>query len=309
MRPILDYLKKFLKTDFDLPVYALTILGLSVAIFFNYLYDFEDSILDSYRKQPISLVYYFLYYAAAYYYVIALYLLLKRDIPGLKSGQFWLKSIFVLALISFKVFFYFEESWSDPGEALHIRYAYMKTSKAIAGVVIYTVFLSLFYFFVEKDKNNFYGLTTRGFNWRPYAIMLLIMVPLIALAATQPDFLKAYPRFKTHYFKVDYWYYFRLYEPFYMMGFIMIEWLFRGFLIIGLVHLLGHRAILPAAAFYCVFHFGKPLGECISSFFGGYILGVFAYYSRSIWGGIIVHMGIALLMDLAALFVKFGLSG
>ena len=50
---------------------------------------------------------------------------------------------------------------------------------------------------------------------------------------------------------------------------------------------------------------GAVAGALISSFFGGYILGVFAYYSRSIWGGIIVHMGIALLMDLAAVLAKY----
>lgn len=306
MKPILQYLQKFWKTDFDAPIYGLTILGLTIAIFFNYLYDFEDSILDSYRRQPISLLYYFLYYASAYYYVIALYLLFKRDIPGLRSSTFLIKSLFVLALISFKIFFYFGEDWVDSSLPLHERYAWMKTIKASVSLVIYSVGLLLFYWFWEKDKSNYYGLTTKGFNWKPYAIMLLIMIPLIALAATQPDFLKAYPRFKTHYFKADYWYYFSIYEPLYLLGFVMVEWLFRGFLVVGMVHLLGHRAVLPAAAFYCIFHFGKPLGECISSFFGGYILGVFAYYSRSIWGGIIVHMGIALLMDLAAILVKFG---
>ncbi len=307
MKSILQYLQKFWKTDFDPLLYALTILSLSIAIYFNYRYDFEDSILDSYRKQPISLLYYFLYFGAAYYYVIALYLIFKRDIPGLKSRQFVIKSLFVLGLISFKVFFYFDEIWVDAGMALHEKYAYIKTSKAIVSVGIYTIALVAFYYFFEKDKSNWYGLTTKGFNWRPYAIMLLIMVPLIAAAATQPDFLKAYPRFKTHYFVTDYWFYFSIYEPFYLLGFVMVEWLFRGFLVLGMIHLLGHRAILPAATFYCVFHFGKPLGECVSSFFGAYILGVFAYYSRSIWGGIIVHMGIALLMDLAAIFVKFAL--
>lgn len=307
MKTILQYLKQFLKTDVDLPVYAMTFLGLGIAIFFNYLYDFEDSILDSYRKQPISLLYYFLYYAAAYYYVIGVYLLLKKDIPLLKSRQFVVKSLFILALISFKVYFYFGESWVDTSLPLQQRYAYTKIIKALVSVVIYTAGLVLFYRFVDANKSNWYGLTTRGFNWHPYAIMLLIMVPLIALAATQADFLSAYPRFKTRYFASDYWYYFSFYEPLYLLGFVMVEWLFRGFLVVGMIHLLGHRAILPAAVFYCVFHFGKPLGECISSFFGGYILGVFAYYSRSIWGGIIVHMGIALMMDLAALIVQFGL--
>ncbi len=304
MKTILKYLQNFWKTDFDLPVYATALIGLSIAIFFNYFYDFEDSILDSYRGQPISFLYYFLYYAAAYYYVVAIYLFFKRDIPLLRSRQFLVKSLFAVGLVSFKVFFYFDEGLVDTSLPLQERYAYLKINRALVSVVIYTTFLVLYYKWYERNNSNWFGLTTKGFNWRPYGMMLLIMVPLIAMAATQPDFHQAYPRLKTHYFQTDYWYYFSFYEPLYLLGFVMIEWLFRGFLVVGMIHLLGHRAILPAAALYCVFHFGKPLGECISSFFGGYILGIFAYYSRSIWGGIIVHVGIALLMDIAALLVK-----
>ena len=52
------------------------------------------------------------------------------------------------------------------------------------------------------------------------------------------------------------------------------------------------------AAFYCTIHFGKPLGECISSFFGGLVLGVLAARTRTIYGGLIVHLGLAWLMEL-----------
>ncbi len=305
MKPILDYLHKFWRTDFDPPIYLLTILGLAIAIFFNYRYDFEDGILDSYRRQPISLLYYTLYYAAAYYYVILLYRLWNREIPCQYSWAFWGKSFFLLALIAFKVFFYYTDDWISTDLPLADRYAYRKILRAVQGLLIYSIGIMGFYLIFERYKSAWYGMTTRGFNWRPYAIMLVIMLPLIAIAATQADFLTTYPRLKLRYFQDDYWYYFIRYEPLYLLGFVMIEWLFRGFLVVGMVHLLGHRAILPAATLYCVFHFGKPLGECISSFFGGYILGVFAFYSRSIWGGIIVHMGIALLMDVAALLVRF----
>jgi len=53
-------------------------------------------------------------------------------------------------------------------------------------------------------------------------------------------------------------------------------------------------------AAYAVLHFGKPLGESIGSIFGGYILGIIALYSRNIWGGVFVHGGIALLMEIFA---------
>jgi hypothetical protein len=73
--------------------------------------------------------------------------------------------------------------------------------------------------------------------------------------------------------------------------------MFRGALVIGMAALMGRKAILPMVAVYCAIHFGKPLGETISSVFGGFILGALAYQTRHIWGGVIVHILIALSME------------
>jgi len=56
---------------------------------------------------------------------------------------------------------------------------------------------------------------------------------------------------------------------------------------------------------YVVIHWNKPMGELISSFFGGSLLGVISYYSKSIWGGIIVHVGIAWMMEIGAFISKY----
>lgn len=146
------------------------------------------------------------------------------------------------------------------------------------------------------------GLSAKGFTAKPYFLLLLYMVPLIALAATQEDFLRVYPKWQ----RVD------IIEPYlenslpakllfelsYGLDFLTIEFFFRGFLILAFVRYAGKNAILPMAAFYCAIHFGKPLLECITSYFGGIILGVIVYHSRSIWGGLIVHLGIAWLMEI-----------
>jgi len=92
-----------------------------------------------------------------------------------------------------------------------------------------------------------------------------------------------------------------IFEMVYVSNFLTTELLFRGFLVIGMVKYLGKDAILPMVACYAVLHFGKPLGETISSVFGGYILGVIAFYSKNIWGGVFIHGGIALLMELFSL--------
>ncbi len=57
---------------------------------------------------------------------------------------------------------------------------------------------------------------------------------------------------------------------------------------------------------YAVCHFGKPVGETISSIFGGYLLGILAYKSRNVWGGVFVHVGVALFMELFGFYQMFG---
>jgi hypothetical protein len=146
------------------------------------------------------------------------------------------------------------------------------------------------------------GLTTRGVSARPYFGLLLLLIPVVALASTQPDFLRVYPKVKNIAFINGYtspvWPWKAGYELSYGLDFLSIELFFRGLLVIGLVRYAGEQAILPMAAFYCTIHFGKPLGECISSFFGGLALGVLAYRTRSILGGLIVHLGLAWMMEL-----------
>jgi hypothetical protein len=148
----------------------------------------------------------------------------------------------------------------------------------------------------------FYGVSTKKLKWKPYFFMLLFMVPLIAAASTQNDFLAVYPKLKSL-FQFDHnihlsWLHKLLFELSYGSDFIGIEIFFRGFLILAFIKWVGKDAILPMACFYCTIHFGKPLGECISSYFGGMLLGIVVYNTRSIYGGLMVHLGIAWLMEI-----------
>jgi len=147
------------------------------------------------------------------------------------------------------------------------------------------------------------GIQANRFNVRPYFLLLLGMVPLIAFAATQNDFLHTYPKVQRidsidQYLQHSFLWK-GLYELSYGLDFLTIEFFFRGFLVLAFARFAGKHAILPVAAFYCSIHFGKPLFECITSYFGGIILGAVVYNTRNIWGGLIVHLGIAWLMELA----------
>jgi hypothetical protein len=167
-------------------------------------------------------------------------------------------------------------------------------------LVVVTVILFIVWK-LTNQKQSFYGTTIKDFSFTPYLLMLLIMVPLVAAASTQPDFLAVYPKLKSISFlneqRGNGWYKL-LYELSYGSDFFTIELFFRGFLILAFSKWVGKDAILPMALFYCTIHFGKPLGECISSYFGGLILGIVIYHTRTIFGGLMVHLGIAWMMEL-----------
>ena len=169
--------------------------------------------------------------------------------------------------------------------------------RVVTMIIILWVFKTTFH-----KEESFYGLSVKKINFRPYLLMLLFMLPLIVAASTQTDFQAAYPKMK-HILPLPYnahpsWFYRLLFELSYGSDFFSIELFFRGFLVIGFIKWVGKEAILPMACFYCTIHFGKPLGECISSYFGGLLLGIVAYHTRSIYGGLMVHLGIAWMMEL-----------
>ena len=178
-------------------------------------------------------------------------------------------------------------------------------------LLIITASILLFVWKIFDKDQPFYGTTLKNINWKPYWLMLLIMVPLIALAASQPDFQAMYPKLKTieslNQAEGMQWWHKLLFELSYGSDFFTIELFFRGFLILAFVKWAGKDAILPMACFYCAIHFGKPLGECISSYFGGLLLGIIIYNTRSIWGGLLVHLGIAWLMEIAGYLVSFSI--
>lgn len=170
--------------------------------------------------------------------------------------------------------------------------------------------LLLHWWLKNRGEAGFAGLKSTpvgGYLW-----LLLGAVPLVAFAASQPSFANYYPLF-ARIFPPDYVAFqdgndigrVAIFELFYGLDFFSTEMFFRGFLVLAFVRWLGPAAILPMAVIYVTIHFGKPLGETISSFFGGYLLGIFAYYSRSIWGGVLVHIGLAWLMELAGGLVRF----
>jgi hypothetical protein len=168
----------------------------------------------------------------------------------------------------------------------------------------------LYYHYEERQETHIYGFQLKHFDFKPYVALLLLMIPIIIAASFTQGFQQQYPMYKTSdahlYFNVPEWITTATYELAYGFDFVSVEFLFRGFMVIGMISILGRGAVLSMAVAYCFLHFGKPAGEAISSIFGGYIIGVIAYETKSIWGGILIHLGIAWSMECAAYLQKLG---
>lgn len=225
---------------------------------------------------------------------------------GSRKTDFWVKPGFwVLLLLGFAIFAaravlwqhaLLIEAFSPEGSIRINRFAFGDVFRFLYLFVPVT----LVWFFADRHQMPLYGFSMKQHQQGVYWILLAGMVPLIAGASMLSDFLDYYPRFRKLSVldapPLKIW----IYECFYGMDFVSIELFFRGFMVIAFIRYVGIHAVLPMAAFYLSIHYGKPMGEAISSFFGGTILGVIAFHSRSIYGGIMVHMGIAWLMELGA---------
>ena len=307
MRSIWKYLSGHFRHDFNGLQYGLIILFLSCAIYFNYLVDFEDSFLDT-QKGFRKFFYRLIFFSVAYYTTLTITCTLKNNQGIFAQRSFWIKSILALTLLSLDSSVPFLQGWVN--FLLRPQVQFWGFKVAINLISAFTILLPLliFHHYFEKTETYVYGLRPHHFDTRPYFQMILIMLPILAAASFHSSFLKVYPLYKStsaHTFLgVGEWVTVFGYELAYGLDFITVELLFRGFMVIGMMKLLGRNSILPMAVTYCFLHFGKPPGEAISSVIGGYILGVIAFETKSIWGGVIVHLGIAWMMELIAFIQK-----
>jgi membrane protease YdiL (CAAX protease family) len=95
-----------------------------------------------------------------------------------------------------------------------------------------------------------------------------------------------------------------VWELMYAAQFFALEFFFRGFMLHSLKRSMGAYAIFAMLVPYTMIHFGKPLPETLGAFAAGLILGTLALATRSIWCGVLIHVSVALSMDVTALIQK-----
>jgi membrane protease YdiL (CAAX protease family) len=165
----------------------------------------------------------------------------------------------------------------------------------------YTVVpLAVWKIIFRKDSILDMGLRVRGLKSHAwiYGLCLAVVLPAVFIVSRQPDFANYYPFYK-HASRS--WFDLACWEVMYFAQFFALEVFFRGFWLSGLRTTMGSGAIFAMCVPYCMIHYGKPYLEACGAVVAGIALGSLAMRTKSIYSGFLVHVTVALSMDLLTL--------
>ena len=163
-------------------------------------------------------------------------------------------------------------------------------------IVTYVVIPMLTILLMPGERIRDYYVSFRGFArhlWI-YVGLYLLVLPFVLLVAHQEDFLRTYPFYKYANQSLGH---FLKWQALYAAQFLALEFFFRGYMLNGLRHKFGYGAIFVMIVPYCMIHYPKPIPETLGAILAGIALGTLAMRTRSIWGGVLIHVGVAFTMD------------
>lgn len=307
MRSIARSMAEYFRREYDRQYFASVALLLAGLFWINYTSDFETALVSSIQHPAKQVVVYFFFYALPY----ALTYLLRRITKG-PTDTLLTPSGITLFLFSFALLSVYVVMHNVPWYATrvvpsllpaeHTRYVARLGSNLLPGIVVLG---PLFWYWRhhDSDASRLYGFSASGISLRTYLLVLLGISPLIMAISFTPDFLEAYPRWKfgmpSGLSDIEHVVAVAVFQFCYGVDFVFVELLFRGLMVMAFARYLGSGAIMPMVVVYAILHFQKPLGEAIGSVAGGLVLGVIAYNTRSIYGGVILHLGVAYMMEIA----------
>jgi membrane protease YdiL (CAAX protease family) len=308
MKKILGYIRAYITESLNI-YYLITIMLLMAALIIaQYVFRFPAAWIGKHSGTWMEFWGLALLYGSVYVFAFLIQPLFGIKATWLRNPYFWGLIIFGVLVFALRSYFFYHNAFVAHIAPQGKIQLWQRIADNIVQGLITTLPLFIFWFFKHRKEQPFYGFSTKYFDAKPYFQMLLIMVPLIVLASTQPDFLRQYPKGMyiagTEHLNKSTLSGFLGFEFFYGLDFVAVELFFRGFLILAFAELCGRHAILPMACFYVLIHFWKPAGETVSSFFGGMLLGILAYETKSIYGGIIAHLGVAWMMEAGAAIAK-----
>lgn len=140
-------------------------------------------------------------------------------------------------------------------------------------------------------------------HWLGYVLLATPIMFFAFLVSFREDFANHYPFYNLAHKS---WLDLILWECIYILQFIAVEFFFRGFLVNGFRIPFGSLSIAVMCLPYLMLHFPKLWLESFGAISFGFLLGILALRSKSIWGGVGVHISIALMMDFMAMLQTKG---
>lgn len=137
-----------------------------------------------------------------------------------------------------------------------------------------------------------------------YGIAFLVMLPLLVWVSGFESFGTYYPFYdraaEGGVGLVVYW-------TGYALQFVGVEAFFRGYLTFGLEPRFGWLAVPVMTVPYTMIHFAKPMPEAVAAIAAGLVLGTLALRSRSWVPGVLLHVAVAITMDVLVMARSGGL--
>lgn len=302
MRTLLTSAYTYYKTDFNKRYFIILLIVTLALVYLQEQFRFAAIVSRSGNQNDLQYFINWIFYTAAFIGGLLLLIPFSADKTPFQKRGLWLTACFAVSAFAFRIYFYQHQNWlQDFNTSPEFRF-WLKCINNVIRLFTLALPVIIFWYFMDRKTQPLYGLSTRQFKPKGYLIILLIFSAVVAIAAVQPSFQKFYPLaekvLRAAQINEHQTAYTLLFQSCYGIDFVTTEFFFRGFLILAFTKYLGKQIILPAALFYVCAHLGKPPAEAISSLFGGILLSVWTIESKSIWGGVIIHLGIAWMMEL-----------
>lgn len=310
MKQIATYLQEYFHETWNATLFAVTGTFLALSFAINYGFDFETHAIERLQDPLLQILFYFLFYGIPFAFTIFVVCAGTDKRMVFRNKQFILLTLFCITLLAVYVTLHNVPAMLSRSDAglVHLIppqwqwYATRYASNLAPGLAIILP-LFLHWRLVDRENSRFYGFSASHVSLKTYFGILILLAPIVLVASFSSDFQSTYPRYKfglpLSALGLERFLAIGLFEVCYGVDFVFVELLFRGFMVMAFARFLGSGAILPMVVVYAFIHFQKPLGEALGSIVGGFPLGVIALRTKSIYGGVILHLGIAYMMEIA----------
>lgn len=186
----------------------------------------------------------------------------------------------------------------------------------LGGAVLLVLIPAVLIKYVYKQSLSAYGLglprhDRRRLTWLSAILLFVLSLPAFYVGARSPQMQAVYPLYRDFHGPLQ----FVIYEIGYLVFFVVIEFIFRGYLLFGLFRLqdqealpgvggirgplvFGYYAVFISMLSYTAWHLGKPLPELGGTLMWGIAAGGIALTTGTILPLILVHWLLNVFMDL-----------